>query len=183
MYFGFAIRPHRTVRSEQRTCINVVKGVLLFVCIHMRGWSGTKPAVTVAILPALDDRWWWSWSSWLNEWMAGETEVLEENLPRAALSTIDPTWLDPGSNVDRRDGKPATDLLSYGRDRWGVRILPNLSQELRSLRALSRAVSCSSMEMPDPFDLLFRTCWEPGVSLTVLESFDISLGRVASRDS
>jgi hypothetical protein len=49
------------------------------------------------------------------EWrLAGETEVLGGNLPRATLSTINPTWADQGSNPDPRSGKPATRCLSYG---------------------------------------------------------------------
>jgi hypothetical protein len=44
--------------------------------------------------------------------LAGETEVLGENLPQ--LSTTNPTWLDPGSNPGRRGGKPATNCLGYG---------------------------------------------------------------------
>jgi hypothetical protein len=53
----------------------------------------------------------------LVEWMAGETEVLGENLPRrhfATLSTTNPTWPDPGLNPGRRGGKPATNRFSYG---------------------------------------------------------------------
>jgi hypothetical protein len=49
------------------------------------------------------------------EWrLTGETEVLGENLPRATLSTTNPTWPDLGSNPGRRGGKPATNRLSYG---------------------------------------------------------------------
>jgi hypothetical protein len=49
------------------------------------------------------------------EWrLAGETEVLGENLPQATLSTTNPTWPDPGSNPGRRGGKPAINRLSYG---------------------------------------------------------------------
>jgi hypothetical protein len=47
----------------------------------------------------------------LMEWkLAGETEVLVEDLPSATLCTTNPTWPDPG----RRGGKPATNPLSYG---------------------------------------------------------------------
>jgi hypothetical protein len=46
--------------------------------------------------------------------MAREIEVLEETCPSAALSTTGPTWLDPGSNPGRRDGKLASNRLSYG---------------------------------------------------------------------
>jgi hypothetical protein len=41
--------------------------------------------------------------------LAGETEVLGENLP-----SQNPTWPDPGLNPGRRGGKPATNRLSYG---------------------------------------------------------------------
>jgi hypothetical protein len=50
----------------------------------------------------------------LVEWrLAGETEVLEKTCSSATLSTIYPTWLDPGSNQGRRGGKPAINRLSY----------------------------------------------------------------------
>jgi hypothetical protein len=43
--------------------------------------------------------------------LAGETEVLGENLPqRHFCPSQNPTGLNPG----RRGGKPATNLLSYG---------------------------------------------------------------------
>jgi hypothetical protein len=47
--------------------------------------------------------------------LAGETEVLGENLPqRHFCPPQNPTWLVPGLNPDRRGGKPATNRLSYG---------------------------------------------------------------------
>jgi hypothetical protein len=60
--------------------------------------------------------------------LAGETEVLGENLPqRHFCPSQNPTCPDPSLNPDRRGGKPATNRLSYGaaqgytyrhRDRW-----------------------------------------------------------------
>jgi hypothetical protein len=51
----------------------------------------------------------------LVEWgLAGETEVLGENLPQCHLSTTNPTWPDLWSNLGRRSAKPATNRLSYG---------------------------------------------------------------------
>jgi hypothetical protein len=48
------------------------------------------------------------------EWeLAGETEVLGENVPSATLSTTNPTSSDLGSDPGHRGGKPATDRLSY----------------------------------------------------------------------
>jgi hypothetical protein len=47
--------------------------------------------------------------------LAGETEVLGENLPqRHFCPSQNPTWPDPGLNPARRGGKPATNRLSYG---------------------------------------------------------------------
>jgi hypothetical protein len=51
----------------------------------------------------------------LVEWkLAGENEVLGENLPQVTLSTTNPTWPAPGLNPARRGGKTAANLLSYG---------------------------------------------------------------------
>jgi hypothetical protein len=47
-------------------------------------------------------------------WLAGETEVLGENLPQGPLCPPQIPWLDPGLNPGRRGGKPATNRLSYG---------------------------------------------------------------------
>jgi hypothetical protein len=45
----------------------------------------------------------------LVEWrLAGETEVLGENLP------TNPTWPDPGLNPGRHGGKSTTNHLRYG---------------------------------------------------------------------
>jgi hypothetical protein len=47
--------------------------------------------------------------------LAGETEVLGENLPqRHFCPSQNPTWPVPDLNSGRRRGKPATNRLSYG---------------------------------------------------------------------
>jgi hypothetical protein len=47
--------------------------------------------------------------------LAGETEVLGENLPQHRFCpSQNPTGPDPGLNAGRRGGKPATNRLSYG---------------------------------------------------------------------
>jgi hypothetical protein len=47
--------------------------------------------------------------------LAGETEVLGENLPQRHFCPSQiPTWPDPDLNPGRRGGKPATNRLSYG---------------------------------------------------------------------
>jgi hypothetical protein len=57
----------------------------------------------------------------LVEWrLAGDTEVLGENLPQRHFVQHNFHLPDPGSNPGRRGGKPATNCLSYGVAQVGV---------------------------------------------------------------
>jgi hypothetical protein len=47
------------------------------------------------------------------EWLAGETEVLRENLPQFRFFHHKWHLTEPSSNPGRRGGKSATNLLSY----------------------------------------------------------------------
>jgi hypothetical protein len=47
--------------------------------------------------------------------LTGETEVLGgKTCPSTTLSTINPTWTNPGSNTCLRGERPATNRLSHG---------------------------------------------------------------------
>jgi hypothetical protein len=48
----------------------------------------------------------------------GKPKYSEKTCPGATLSTTNSTWSDPGSNPDRRGGKPAINCLSYGAALW-----------------------------------------------------------------
>jgi hypothetical protein len=60
------------------------------------------------------DRWGWLWRNWWNEDWQRKPKYSEKTFPSTTLSTTNPTWLDPGLNLNRRGGKPATNRLSYG---------------------------------------------------------------------
>jgi hypothetical protein len=47
-------------------------------------------------------------------WLAGETEVLGENLPQRHFVHHKPHVLSKDVNLGRHGGKPVTDRLSYG---------------------------------------------------------------------
>jgi hypothetical protein len=96
-------------------------------------WGGTKSTRYCGhfwpIVQALDDRWGWLWSNWLNEDWQGKPKYSGKTCPSAILSTTNPRWPDPGSNLGRRGGKPATNRLSYGaakfRGYWNYLQNPN----------------------------------------------------------
>jgi hypothetical protein len=44
----------------------------------------------------------------------GKPKYPEKNLPQCPVSTINPTWTDPGSNTGLRGEGPATNRLSLG---------------------------------------------------------------------
>jgi hypothetical protein len=46
--------------------------------------------------------WGWLWSNWWNEDWQGKPKYSEKTRPSAILSTTNPTWPDPGSNLGCR---------------------------------------------------------------------------------
>jgi hypothetical protein len=124
--------------------------------IYLLGWIGIESTITETTywpsVPALDHGWWWwLWSNLWNEWLAGDTEFLGENCPSAALSTINPTLLDPSSNAGRHGGWPATNRLSYG-TAHSFRFIITASRSLRAICQIHSSQSASS-----PF-IHWRTC-------------------------
>jgi hypothetical protein len=99
------------------------------------GWSpnwvhsARRPLTGLCTCPG----WLWGWRIWWNEWQ-GKPKYSEKTCPGATLSTTNPTWPDPGSNLGRRGGKPATNRFSYGAAQ-GYVILPvdNLKEEKNSV--------------------------------------------------
>jgi hypothetical protein len=65
------------------------------------------------IVPAQSDRWWLMWISWWNENLYGKPKYSEKACLNVTLSTINPIWLDLGSNPGRRGVKSATNRLRY----------------------------------------------------------------------
>jgi hypothetical protein len=50
----------------------------------------------------------------MDAFLAGETKVLGENLPRHHIAHHKSHLPDPGANSGRRGGKPATNRFRYG---------------------------------------------------------------------
>jgi hypothetical protein len=68
----------------------------------------------------------------VNEDWQGKPKYSEKTCPSATLSTTNPAWPDPSSNVGRCGGKPATNRLSYG----AVEMFTAFKVDFTNLRAL-----------------------------------------------
>jgi hypothetical protein len=89
------------------------KILTVFFNSHSGGWSpnwvhsARRPLLAYCTRPG----WLRGWRiRWNRDWQT-KTEVLGENLPRATLSTTNPTWPDQGAN---RAAAVAINRLSYG---------------------------------------------------------------------
>jgi hypothetical protein len=71
--------------------------------------------------------------------LAGETEVLRENLPqRHFCPSQNPTWPDPVLNPGRCGGKPTTNRLSYG----AARMFPLAQMILGEAQTTELSIPC-----------------------------------------
>jgi hypothetical protein len=106
-------------RLPLRTSHYVIKPFsYIFFCFSFLGWGWDwvrllrRPLIDLLHHPRMIDD---ECGAVSGEWeLAGETEVLWENMPQYHLSTTNPTWPNLGSSPGRRDGKLATNRLSYG---------------------------------------------------------------------
>jgi hypothetical protein len=108
----------RNLENQEFFSFSLVNFCVIFLFIYSY-WGETESLGTAAITgllyqPQIMEK--------LVEWsLAGETEVLGENLPQSHFCpSQNPTWLDPGLNSGRRGGKPATNRLSYGAAKFYV---------------------------------------------------------------
>jgi hypothetical protein len=63
--------------------------------------------------------------------LAGETELLGENLPQCSFVHHDPHMFCPDANPGSRGGRPATNLLSYDTTYRGVKMTTHFVPRLR----------------------------------------------------
>jgi hypothetical protein len=83
---------------------------------HSGGWSpnwvhsARRQLLACCTCPG----WLWGWRIWWNEDWQRTPKYSVKTCPSATLSTTNPTWLDPGANLDCRSRKPKTNRLSCG---------------------------------------------------------------------
>jgi hypothetical protein len=65
--------------------------------------------------------------------LAGEAELLGENLLQCHFSTANLTWPDPSLKPDCRGGKPAANRLSYGAAKCRVSVWEKIATKVTSL--------------------------------------------------
>jgi hypothetical protein len=105
---------------EEILCWLSVSHVCMYVCnffnSHIGGWSpnwvhsARRPLNGLLYLPRVI----MMMENLVEQRLAGETEVLGENLAQRHFVHHESHLPDPGSNPGRRGGKPATNRLSYG---------------------------------------------------------------------
>jgi hypothetical protein len=118
---GIRTRYHMITASERAKTIHALDSSttvtgLFFFYLNIGGWSpywvhsALRPLLAYCTCPG----WMSGWRSWWNEMvLAGEIEVLGENLPRRHFVHHKCQLPDPCANPGCRGGKSATNRLSF----------------------------------------------------------------------
>jgi hypothetical protein len=109
---------HRTIHwyinnTDTSSCWN--KGLLIFLnrIVEVGVQTGSTPHVGHLLAYCTCPGWVWGCRIWWNGDWQRKPKYSEKTCPSATLSTTNPTSPDLGANSGRRDGKPATNRLSY----------------------------------------------------------------------
>jgi hypothetical protein len=111
-----------------------------------------SPLGTVAtvwpVVPSPNDR-WWLWNNQLNVNWQGKLKYLEKTCPIATLSTTNPTWPDPGSNLGRHGGKLVTNRLSPSEALYVASLLCLLFPDMTSFLGCAHCLLDLQQELVD----------------------------------
>jgi hypothetical protein len=116
------LHSHRCENLKSNTA-HFMGAITILLCIsyeaiffYLFSWSGTELTILRPFIGLLYQAWMIDGDdcgaiSGMTAWQ-GKPQYSEKTCPSATFSTTNPTRLDPGSNLGRRGGMPATNRLS-----------------------------------------------------------------------